>query len=94
MASAAPGRQHHRVWAEWLKDFAEEMHLGVLIHTQLNMSQQWPKKANGILAFMRNSVANGSVEMIVSLYSVLVRLHLECCGFRFGPLTTRKILRP
>ncbi|XP_058275995.1 triadin isoform X3 [Hirundo rustica] len=75
-------KNNFRLGREWKETSPGEKDLGLLVDEKFDMTQQCVlavKKAVCILGCTKNSVARASKEIILSLYSTLVRPHLEYC---------------
>ncbi|GAB0186083.1 hypothetical protein GRJ2_001073600 [Grus japonensis] len=80
----------------WLESSSVERDLGVLVDNKLNMSEHCAtvtKKANRMLGCINKGITSRDKEVIIPLYSVLVRPHLEYCVQFWSPLYKRDVDR-
>jgi len=90
-----PGVQH-RLGSTWLGSSSVERDPGVLVDNNLNTSEQCAavaKKANRVLGCINKGITSRDKEVIIPLYSVLVRPHLEYCVQFWTPLSKKDVGR-
>ncbi|GAB0180709.1 hypothetical protein GRJ2_000536200 [Grus japonensis] len=83
-------KHNYRLAGEWIESSPEEKDLGVLVDEKLSMTWQCvlpAQKANCVLGCIKRSVTSRSREVILPLYSALVRPPPGVLHPALGPLT-------
>ena len=84
-------KHRYRLGREWLERSPDRKDLGMLVDST-TMSQQCvlaAQKVNCILGCIKRSVTSRSREVILPLYSALMRPHLQYCAQFWSPSTRR-----
>ncbi|KGL78426.1 hypothetical protein N309_02039, partial [Tinamus guttatus] len=87
-------RHQDRLGTDLLESSSAERDLGIMMDDKLTMRKQCglvAKKARGILGCVKKSISSRSREVILPLYSALVRLHLEYCVQFWAPQYKRDV---